>query len=314
MALYRDSLDHIINKMLLADGGLETDLIFNKGFDLPDFSAFVLLESEAGVRALLDYYQEYVDIAVSANLGIVLETPTWRANPDWAQRLGYDESRLRQANIEGVERLVHIRSHNDSAAPIVVSGCIGPRSDGYAPSALMSTEEARSYHQAQVETFADTEADLVTGMTMGYAEEAIGIATAAKRSSIPVAISFTTETNGLLPSGHSLRDAIESVDGATDGYPSYYMVNCAYPTHFSSVLSSGEHWVKRIRGVRSNASKASHAELDESPTLDSGDPVEFGEIYARLQASYPNFTVLGGCCGTDSRHIRQIALACAREE
>ena len=146
---------------------------------------------------------------------------------------------------------------------------------------------------------------------MNYAEEASGIARAAREAGMPVALSFTVETDGRLPTGQPLNEAIAQVDSETGAYPAYYMINCAHPTHFDTVLAPESEWINRIGGLRANASRMSHAELDEAEELDAGDPVELGQEYADLKRHLPNLTVLGGCCGTDHRHIEQIGLACA---
>ena len=174
----------------------------------------------------------------------------------------------------------------------------------------MSEGTAQRYHSTQIGTFTSTDADLVTAMTITYAAEAVGIARAAQEAGIPAVISFTVETDGRLPDSSSLEDAVDAVDRATGGYPSYYMVNCAHPRHFAAVLEAGGAWTSRLRGVRANASTRSHAELDEAEDLDDGDPQDLGREYRRLRVSAPQLTVLGGCCGTDRRHVQEIATAC----
>jgi S-methylmethionine-dependent homocysteine/selenocysteine methylase len=310
MARYRDHLPQLGQGTYLTDGGIETDLIFNKGAELPDFAAFTLLADEPGTRLLDGYFREHAAVAAEAGAGFVFEAATWRANPDWAAGLGYGLGGLREANRQAVDLLVRIRDEFAGTEPMVISGCVGPRGDGYQPGQLMSADEAHRYHQAQVDMLAETQADLVTAVTMTYPAEAIGVARAARDAGMPVVLSFTVETDGRLPAQASLAEAITAVDEATDGYPAYYMINCAHPTHFGHVLDPAAEWTNRIRGLRANASRASHAELDESPTLDAGDPAEFGALYAQLRATLPHLSVLGGCCGTDARHIRAIAERC----
>ncbi|MCA1738812.1 MAG: homocysteine S-methyltransferase family protein, partial [Actinobacteria bacterium] len=195
--------------------------------------------------------------------------------------------------------------------PIVISGCVGPRGDGYVVDYAMSDKEAEDYHRVQIETFAGTAADLVTAITMNYAEEAVGMARAAKQANMPVVLSFTVETDGRLPTGQSLGDAIKQVDDATSGYPAYFMINCAHPSHFDQIVEGNEPWVERIRGLRANASRMSHAELDVAPGLDAGVPSDLGQEYAGLRnQQLKHLNVMGGCCGTDHRHIEHIASAC----
>ena len=311
MAKYRTGLPQLEADVFLTDSGLETDLIFHHGYDLPLFAAFVLLEDERGTKTLRDYYEAHAAIAQARGVGFILESATWRASPDWAERLGYSPERLAAANRRAIEMLIDIRTKlGEGAAPLVVSGQIGPRGDGYQPAELMTKDDAQRYHSTQVGTFAETDADLVTALTMTYAAEAIGVTRAAVAAGIPVVISFTVETEGALPDGSSLRDAIVAVDDATDGAPAYYMLNCAHPTHYEQILEPGAEWTARVRGMRANASRRSHAELDNAEDLDDGNPRELGAEYSQLRGRFPKLTVLGGCCGTDRRHVEEIATAC----
>jgi homocysteine S-methyltransferase len=312
MSQYRSNLPQLNGNLFLTDGGLETTLVFHDAIDLPCFAAFDLLKDEAGFERLRRYYEHYVGVARKKRLGFVLEAPTWRANPDWGAKIGYDAVTLADANRRAIGLLLELReNHETPDRPMVVSGNIGPRGDGYHAAARMSAEEARTYHATQIETFAGTDADMVSALTLNYVEEAIGIVRAARDAAIPVAISFTLETDGRLPSGDPLGDAIERTDQETDGYAAYHMINCAHPTHFAPVLQAGGAWRERIRGLRANASKRSHAELDASTDLDAGDPEELAHQYRELRVLLPKLTVLGGCCGTDHRHVEAIGVVCA---
>lgn len=311
MARYRHRLPQLDGRLFLADGGIETTLIFHDGFDLPEFAAYRLLRSDAGRDGLDRYFRSYLDVARRHRTGLVLESATWRASVDWGARLGDSAAELAEANREAIWQLERIREENpDGDVPVVISGCVGPRGDGYVADRAMSEREAEEYHREQIEVFAGTAADMIGAITMNYVEEAIGVARAAAKAEMPVAISFTVETDGRLPTGQPLAEAIAQVDTATAGEPVYYMINCAHPTHFAHVLEGGS-WRERIRGVRANASCRSHAELNEAPDLDAGDPVELGRQYDELLDRLPRLTVLGGCCGTDARHIEAIARACA---
>ncbi len=311
MARYRDDLPQLGGAPFLTDGGVETTLMFHKGIDLPAMAAFTLLRSPANAATARECLAEYARVAVERGVGLILETLTWRASSDWASQLGYSREELAEANRQAVEMLLGIRAeYANQRTPVVISGNIGPRGDGYDPSHRMSAHEAERYHAEQVAVFRDSEVDLVTALTLNYVEEAVGIARAASAAAMPHVLSFTVETDGRLPTGDSLRMAIEEVDAATGSSPLYYMINCAHPTHFEDALADGEAWVERIRGLRANSSAKSHAELDESPTLDEGDPVDLAARYRELRRRFPKINVLGGCCGTDSRHIAAIAGAC----
>jgi homocysteine S-methyltransferase len=312
MTRYRKSLPQLGGGLFLTDGGLETTLVFHQGIDLPCFAAIELLKRDDGEAILRRYFDTYADIARRFRAGMVLESPTWRANPDWGRELGYGEEELAAANRRSIAFLETLRdAYEADDRPVVISGCIGPRGDGYVVDRAMSWEEAEAYHRSQVETFASTAADMLSAMTINYVEEAVGIVKAAKAAGMPISLSFTVETDGRLPTGQALGEAIEQVDAETAAHPAYYMINCAHPSHFDTSLVAGEGWLERIGGVRANASRMSHEELDEAPELDEGDPVEFGREYAELKKRLRNLTVLGGCCGTDHRHVEQVASACA---
>ena len=306
----RTTLSAFDDTLFMTDGGLETTLIFHEGVELPYFAAFTLLETADGTEQLRRYYRRYAEMARRYGLGLVLESPTWRASRDWGAKLGYDGKRLARANRAGVALMHEIRASYASArTPVLVSGNIGPRGDGYRVGHTMTAEEARDYHAEQIATFAVAGVDLVSVFTMNYVEEAIGVALAARAARLPVVVSFTLETDGCLPSGDTLQAAIERTDAATGNYPAHYMINCAHPTHFDFVLDAGAPWSERVRGLRANASKRSHAQLDEAPDLDAGDPVELGGDYRQLRPLLPRLAVVGGCCGTDDRHVEAICAA-----
>ena len=307
------TLPHADDRLFLTDGGIETTLIFHEHVELPCFAAFILLEQD---RALLErYYRRYLAIAGRAGTGFVLESPTWRCSSDWGEKLGLDAARIFALNRDAIGLMHELRTAHEraqpGAGPVVVSGCVGPRGDGYDPGLAMTADEAEAYHGAQIAALREARADMVTAITMTSTPEAIGIARAAGEAGLPVVLSFTLETDGRLPTGDTLRKAITDVDLATGGAPAYYMINCAHPTHFAHVLEPGAAWSARVRGLRTNASRRSHKELNDSPDLDPGDPHELGAEHRALLARHPHINVLGGCCGTDHRHIEQIYSACS---
>lgn len=306
------SLPNSSAELFLTDGGLETTLVFLQGFELPFFAAFDLLKDDKGYNAIRRYYTQYLKIAKKLKTNFILESPTWRANPDWIEKIGYPVAALSEINKSAIQLLIELKRDFEEDIPnIVISGCIGPRGDGYKPGTIMTVEEAERYHSAQIEVFSQTTVDMVTGTTINYLEEAIGIARAAEAFDLSVVISFTVETNGDLPSGMNLKEAIEQVDRNVSTPPIYYMINCAHPSHFSDVLKAEKNgaWTRRIRGLRANASCKSHAELDEATALDRGNPREWGKAHSEFKEIFPQINVFGGCCGTDEEHI----LAMGRE-
>jgi S-methylmethionine-dependent homocysteine/selenocysteine methylase len=282
---------------VVTDGGLETDLLFNHGVDLPEFAAFPLLEDAHGTGLLAAYYAAYAGVASRAGAALLLETPTWRANPEWGEALGYDGPALRAANLRAVEFLRGLPSAG--VDEVLVSGVVGPRGDGYVPTAT-AVDDAADYHATQIGHFAEAGVDLVHAMTVGTAEEAEGVVRAARSAGLPVMISFTVETDGTLPDGTPLGEAIRRVDASSA--PDAYGLNCAHPTHVARALDGGE-WQSRIAGLRPNASTMSHAELDEMEVLDSGDLGLLTSSMAKVREQLPALRVVGGCCGTDVSHV-----------
>ncbi|HET7244751.1 MAG TPA: homocysteine S-methyltransferase family protein [Streptosporangiaceae bacterium] len=295
-------LPQLQGRPMVTDGGLETDLIFHHGVDLPHFAAFPLLDSDRGRALLAGYYDGYAAIARRAGAGLVLESPTWRANPGWGARLGYSPAELTRANTSAIALLARLRDRYAAGlTEIVLSGMVGPQDDGYPPGRSPSPGEAASYHRPQIEAFATAGADMVSALTLTSTGEAIGIVQAARAAGLPVTISFTVETDGRLAGGLSLAQAISEVDGHAG--PDYFMVNCAHPTHIALALAEPGLWRQRIRGLRYNASAKSHAELDQATGLDEGNPRLLADQHAQLAPLLPPVPVLGGCCGTDTRHV-----------
>jgi S-methylmethionine-dependent homocysteine/selenocysteine methylase len=307
MPRYRHDLPQLTGGLFLTDGGIETDLIFNQGISIREFAAHTLLADARSRNAVATYFRDFLQLARSLGTGFVLDSQTWKAHSHWASDLGSSEEELRQSNRESVDFISELReefSANDE--PIVLNGIIGPQGDAYAPQAELATHEAENYHAQQLGWLAETEIDMVTATTFTQADEAIGFVRAANKVGLPAVISFTVETDGKLPTGLPLSAAIEAVDAATDACAAYYMVNCAHPDHFFHELEESP-WAHRIRGLRCNASRLSHAELDACETLDSGNPVEMAQQYAEIRQRLPWINVFGGCCGSDFRHIREIA-------
>lgn len=293
----------------LTDAGLETCMVFKDGLDLPCFASFVLLDDQRGLDCLRTYYRGFLQLAAETGAGFVLDTPTWRANPDWGAAIGFDRTALASVNRQAIEFVASLRSETAIAERVPLNMVLGPRGDGYSPDALMSAAEARDYHVWQISQAAAAGVEMTSAVTMNYVEEAQGIAAAAADIGIPCVISFTVETDGHLPTGMSLGEAIHRVDDSSQGKVAYYMINCAHPSHFAKVLHENG-LAERIGGIRANASRMSHAELDEATELDDGNPDELAGDYRGLLDSLPHVCVLGGCCGTDHRHVAAVAREC----
>jgi S-methylmethionine-dependent homocysteine/selenocysteine methylase len=309
MPRYRHLLPQLSGDIFLADAGVETDLIFNHGIEIREFAAHTLLPMPEGRAALSRYFEGFLSLANQQNTGFILDTVTWKAHRHWAEKLGETDGELKAANEGNVRFIADLRERfSGNAKPIVLNAVIGPRGDAYRPEAAITMDSAEQYFSQQLGWLAGTEIDMVTALTFNQAGEAAGLAKAASNVGLPAVISFTVETNGALPNGQSLADAITEVDAATRKYPAYYMVNCAHPDHFSDTFLDAP-WAKRIRGIRANASRRSHAELDAAPELDAGNPHELAQQYRALADRMPWLNVFGGCCGSDLRHVTEIARA-----
>jgi len=284
----------------VADGGLETDLIFSDGLDLPHFASLHVFDTKQGRAALARYYDRYIHVARNAGTGFVLDTATWRSGAFWPDIVGRSRADIETATREAV-RFARATRDRHSDVPMVINGAVGPAGDGYAPDRLYTPDAAEALHAHQIGWMAEEGVEMISAVTMTHPGEAIGIVRAARAQGLPVVVSFTTETDGRLPTGQSVADAIAETDAATGGAPVFFMINCAHPDHFSETLTGD--WVSRIGGIRANASRMSHAELDKAEELDAGDPEEFGELYGALFHKLPQLRVIGGCCGTDKRHI-----------
>lgn len=309
MSKYRNNLPQLSGGLFLTDAGIETDLMFNHGIEIREFAAHTLLPDSRGRKAVADYLRAFLSLAKKYDVGFVLDSQTWKAHMHWADDLSTNEQELQEANREAIAFIAELRNEfSGNSKPIVLNGVIGPRGDAYAPEASVAANEAEEYHARQIRWLAETSVDMVTALTFTQADEAIGIVRGAESAGLPIVISFTVETDGCLPTGQSLKEAIRMVDEATNAAAAYFMVNCAHPEHFFHVLGDSD-WARRIRGLRCNASRLSHTELDECEVLDDGDPVELASQYKAIMETMPWLNIFGGCCGTDLRHVTQIAKA-----
>lgn len=312
MSQYRSQLPQMSGELFLTDAGLETDLIFNHGIEIREFAAHTLLPGEQGREALARYFRGFLKLANEYDAGFIFDSQTWKAHMHWAENLAATDQELKEANKESIAFIAKIRDEfAGNSKPIVLNGVIGPRGDAYAPEARLAAKEAEDYHARQIGWLAETDVDMVTGLTFTQSDEAIGLVRAAQAAGLPAVISFTVETDGSLPTGQPLGQAITAVDEATGNGAAYFMVNCAHPDHFFDKLGDSD-WTRRIRGLRCNASRLSHAELDECEVLDDGNPEELADQYKTMFATMPWLNIFGGCCGSDLRHVAQIAKAVGR--
>ena len=318
-------LEQLNKQLFLTGAGTETYLVFQQGFDLPEFCAFVVHEDdEAWATLEKNYIAPTLRVAADNKCGLLFDALVWRAHPDFIARLGRDPSDLVSINQRAVARTQDCierwrNASRDCDAPtVLITADIGPRGDGYqVEDAQISAVRAREYHQAQLEVLSKTDVDIACALTMTTAEESIGIVQASMDCELPIIVSPTVETDGTLPDGTSLGDFITKVDDETDGEPLCYMVNCAHPTHLLPTLrqaaGAGESWLRRFRGFRANASNKSHEELDNSTELDRGNVLELARHVASMCDEF-DLRVVGGCCGTDHEHLSAIMTAIGERE
>ena len=300
-------LPQMNGRNMACGGGIETWLQYVDGFELRHFCLFELLDDERGIACLTDYHRKLVESAVAEGFGVINEGLHYRASKDWGDLIGYSREALEEINIRGIEFYKNFaREYDSPETPMIVGGVIGPRGDAYNVGRTPNAAEAENYHSEQILTFKKAGADLVSALTFSSVEEAIGLARAAKAAAIPVVISFFVKPGGRLSGGETLEDAITQVDSETDNAPAYYMINCTHPTEFEGAFKPG-NWTRRMGGFMPNAVAMDTLSLCKLGHLEDGDPEELGGQMADLARRFPHINVWGGCCGTDGRHIGQIA-------
>ncbi|MGI3184950.1 homocysteine S-methyltransferase family protein [Nioella aestuarii] len=303
------TLPHQTERLFLTDGGTETWLMYKKGFELPEFSAFHLLNDSAAYDALLSYYRAFATLACQLETAFIFDSLSYRASRDWGALLGYSPEGLAEMNLRCLD--LYRRAAQEAGLPdanVILSGCIGPKGDAYQRNEGLTAEKAQTYHAEQIATFVDGGADLVTALTLNMSEEAIGIARAAKAAGIASVISFTLDKDRRMKSGETLQEAIAKVDAATGSAPAYYMINCSHPLDFGPALEPAP-WMQRVRGIRANASTLDHGTLCQLGHLEEGNPDELAAQYRELRDRFPWMNVFGGCCGTDVVHVQKIGQA-----
>ncbi|KIX06754.1 uncharacterized protein Z518_04730 [Rhinocladiella mackenziei CBS 650.93] len=310
-AKYRHSLPQLnSSNLLLTEGGIETTLVYKKGFHLPEFASGPLLLTPEGTKALQDCHASYIDIALRHKRGIIVETQTWRSSRIWCDKLGFSENEMMKLNRRAVAFLEDVRrEYETDTTPIVVSGNLGPLSDAYHNSTQrLSVQDMIAVYRDQVQALCEAGVDMLSIMTLADTTEAIAAVQLAKEFGIQILVSFSVETDGKLLNGVTLEDAIRTVDKATESYAAYFGINCAHPSHFHPTLRMMDPSVlSRIGEIRANASRRSHQELDNSEFLDRGDPTDLGRSFKDLIQLLPGLKVVGGCCGTDPEHVEAIA-------
>jgi S-methylmethionine-dependent homocysteine/selenocysteine methylase len=260
-----------------------------------------LIYDQHGKQALIDLYQEYVDIADQHNLPIFLLTPTWKANYSRVELSDISKS----INIDAVNFLAKFKSVQSNKNNIKICGLIGPKNDCYSPDEGLSVLDSKEFHTWQIEQLAAAGVDYLIAETLPNVGEALGIAMAMELVKIPYIISFVIDRNGLILDGTSLTDAIEYIDSNVVNKPFGYMVNCAYPS-FLNADKQPKNLFKRLIGYQANASSLDHCDLDGTDKLKMNDISEWGNLMLELNSKH-GMEILGGCCGTNGKHLEYLA-------
>ena len=286
----------------ITDGGIETALTDRLGQDLPEFAAFVLLDTAAGRDTLTEYYRPFIELARDTRIPLVLDTPTWRANPLWGKLLGYDADALARINTDAVALVRTLLADLAPGREATVNGCVGPKFDDYVAEDRMTAAEAEKYHTPQIEALAAAGIDRITAVTVLDPAEGIGVVRAAVAANTPVYVSFTLGEDGRLPDGTELADGIDEIDRATNFAAEAFLINCAHPEEVEAALQRRPDapQLERLHGFRLNA-----ARHDEEGPGDA--PEDFARALFGLREQVSGSRVFGGCCGTDTPHLTALA-------
>jgi len=298
------------SKTFLTEGGIETHMQYKKGYELPHFCLFDLMNDPKAVADLRAYHERIIEVALTHKVGMVLDGVHYRSSRDWGKLLGYSSESLAEIVTEGIEFYKALAREFETAdSPMPISGVVGPRGDAYDVGRVMGADEAEEYHAEQIHTMKMAGADFITALTFNQVDEAVGLVRAAQKSDLPVVVSFSLGDDGTLKTGPAFGEAIEAVDQATDNGPAYYMINCTHPVDFAPAFDVPGDWTNRLGGIRPNASSLDHGVLCQLGHLEEGDPDELGQQMADMARRFPQINVWGGCCGTDYEHIDKIATA-----
>jgi S-methylmethionine-dependent homocysteine/selenocysteine methylase len=293
--------------LYLTEGGVETEIMYKWGHKLPHFAMFTLLDKPEAMADMKSMFARALEVAATQKTGLVLSSLDYRASPDWAALLGISADGLRDVHFRTVAFMKEVAAPFVEKIPdLVFSGVIGPRGDAYGKGGGITEEEAEDYHTPQLKNLRDAGADMACALTFNNIPEAVGVARAAKAVGIPLGLYFTLNSKGTLGSGPTLKEAVESVEEITQGAPSYYGLNCSHPLEFMESLEDGD-WLKRVRSIRPNAVRMEKVALCKLGHLEDGDPEELGQQMGDIRQKFPQMDILGGCCGTDERHLGEIA-------
>jgi S-methylmethionine-dependent homocysteine/selenocysteine methylase len=306
------------DRLILTDGGIETRIMFETGITLPPYVQVTgLVKDPAGGPVLCRIYESYIAAARSFGLPVVIGTPTFRASMNFVLQAGLDGTgAVRRLNADAAAMHREIRAQSDHR-PIYIAGVIGPSGDAYRPEESLSAEEAREYHSLQAGTLAQSGVDFLYAPTFPAVEEALGAAMAMGATGLPHVVSFVLERNGRVLDGTPLHAAIERIDAAASPAPLFYSISCVHPSIAATALRDEAVFsnlvARRLNEFKANSSPLSPEELVQLDHPEGDDPDLFAAEMWKIHEDF-GLRVLGGCCGTDDRHIRALAARMADAE
>ncbi len=275
------------------------------GFD-PHVAHGALIYDATGRDVLRNVHGEYLDIGKRFELPMRATTGTWRSSAKRAEAAGHDVRRLNRDNVAFMREMLDGRTGQD----IVLCGVLGPDGDAYRPEEALAAGAAVETHRPQAEALAEAGCDELAALTMPALSEAAGIARAMSESGLQYFVSFVIKADGRLLDGTPLTDAIRTIDEGTERPPQSYHVNCVHPSVLASALtavqSSDPSAASRIDGLQANTSARTPEELDGLEEIDTEEPEPFADAVVDVAERF-GLRFIGGCCGTTTAHMEEIA-------
>ncbi|MBW2409401.1 MAG: homocysteine S-methyltransferase family protein [Deltaproteobacteria bacterium] len=292
--------------VILTEGAVIERLRRDPAVELDPYIANAgLIYDQAGKQAMTRIYRQYIDIASRYRLPMIVSAPTWRASSERINKSAYSG---RETMVKDCADFINrIRQDvSQSADCIYIAGLIACRGDSYEPREALTADKAEAYHRLQAQELAHAGVDFILAATLPAVSEALGIAAALSQCAIPYSLSFVIRSDGRVLDGTPLQAAIEKIDAAVNPGPLFYQINCVHPAIFRKAIEQSEPGFDRLLGLQANTSEKSPEELDGLGYLDTSEPEEFAESMLALHTHF-GLKIIGGCCGTDHRHIEEIA-------
>jgi homocysteine S-methyltransferase len=272
-----------------------------------------LIYDTAGKEIIAGVHREYIAVARAHNLPMMVGAATWRANRERLERSPFADRPVNQDNVDFVRDLCAAEASQDTPQ-LFEAGGIGPRGNAYSTEEVLDADAAERFHSFQANALAEAEPDVVLAMTLPALEEARGIARALEATGLPYMVSFVVRDTGVILDGTPLEEAIDRIDQERSRPPLGYYINCVHPSVLLRGLSNASEQVKRrLMGFRGNTADKTPEELDDSTELITEDPIVFAQKVEEVRRTL-GLKLVGGCCGTGTEHIEQLARTCGERK